>query len=137
MSSDVPPGFERLEIIGNFDNAFGDVFAHIEDGKLGFRVGQQHLNPNGSCHGGAIATFADMQVIIARGGPASRYTPTINLSLDYLAPAQLGDWVEAEVNCVKTTRNMIFSQAIITANGEPIARSTAIYKNTPEQARAA
>jgi len=137
VSERFPPGFEALVSGGNFDKAFGTVLANIGAGKLGFRVGPHHLNPNGSCHGGAIATFADMQVLIARAGPGSRYTPTISLSIDYLAAAQLDDWIEADVTCVKTTRNMIFSQALITANGELVARTTAIYKNTPYPAAAA
>ena len=57
------------------------------------------------------------------------HSPTISLSLDYLAPAIVGDWVEAQVTLVKTTRTMIFTQAIMTVDGNPVARSTAIYRN--------
>jgi hypothetical protein len=41
----------------------------------------------------------------------------------------LGAWVEAAVTLVKTTKTLIFTQALITADGDIVARSQAIYCN--------
>ena len=79
-----------------------------------------------------MATFADMQiaaVICASPGTADGHQPTISLHVDYLATAPLDAWVEAVVTLVKTTRSLIFTQALIRADGEIVARSQAIYRN--------
>ena len=57
-------------------------------------------------------------------------------SVDYLSPARLGDWVEATVTLAKATRSLIFTQALITANGETVARTTALYRNIGLDGRA-
>ena len=78
-----------------------------------------------------MATFADMQIaaIIHSGQLVTeRHTPTINLSLDYIAPAPLDSWVEATVTLVSTTRTLVFTQTIIRANGNPVARASATYR---------
>jgi uncharacterized protein (TIGR00369 family) len=127
-SLNAPAGFELFDIRGHYDQAFGPLFIDRAGSRLGFRVTERHLNPNGICHGGALAMFADMQVVTVGPGPAGQYSPTINLSIDYLAPAPLGAWVEAHVIPLKTTRSLIFSQAVMTVDGDPVARATAIYR---------
>lgn len=126
-----PDGFKQVNIETGFIATFGPLYVNRTDGKLGFFVERRHLNPFEVCHGGAVATLADMQIIAARKGSGTKLgrTPTINVSVDYLAPAPLGAWVEAVVTLVKATRTLIFTQALITANGELVARSSGIYRN--------
>ncbi len=127
----VPEGFEPFVLGPGFDLRFGPVYRHRGGGLLGFRVASHHLNPVGSCHGGAMATFADMQIAAVRPGLGTQagHMPTINLSVDYLAPAWRDSWVEAAVTLVKLTRTLAFTQALITADGELVARATGIYRN--------
>jgi acyl-coenzyme A thioesterase PaaI-like protein len=68
---------------------------------------------------------------IVRSGliTTERHTPTISLSVDYIAPAPLGAWVEANVILIKETKSLIFTQALITTNGEPVARANVTYRN--------
>jgi acyl-coenzyme A thioesterase PaaI-like protein len=68
-------------------------------------------------------------VIVAGPGTAEGHQPTVSLSIDYLATARLGAWVEAQVTLIKTTRTLIFTQALLSADGEIVARSNAIYRN--------
>jgi len=77
-----------------------------------------------------MATFADMQIAAFEpgAGTAASHTPTISMHVDYVAPAPLGAWVEAAVTLVKKTPTLIFTQAIITADGHSVARSHAIYR---------
>jgi acyl-coenzyme A thioesterase PaaI-like protein len=98
---------------------------------LAFRVAPLHLNPVGVCNGGAIATFADMQIaaVVECGpGTAQGHQPTVSLSLDYVAPAPADAWVGAATTLIKSTRTLIFTKAVITADGEIVARSNAIYR---------
>jgi acyl-coenzyme A thioesterase PaaI-like protein len=129
---DVPIGFEFLPLGAGYAEAFGAVYVNRTSRALGFRVAATHLNPVGVCNGGAIATFADMQIAaVIAGGPGTveGHQPTISLAIDYLVPAPLGAWIEAAVTLVKRTRSLIFTQALITADGVVVARSHAIYRN--------
>ena len=98
---------------------------------LGFRVAEQHTNLGGVLHGGMLATFADTLLPYAAmyqalGG--RRFLPTISLQIDYLAPAAIGAWVQGSADVLRMTRNMIFMQAILTADDVPIARVSGIFK---------
>jgi uncharacterized protein (TIGR00369 family) len=132
VENDVPAGCESIVRTGGFDAAFGTVYLDRKTMTLGFRVTAHHVNATGACHGGAMATFADMQIAaIVRSGliAAERHLPTVSLSVDYIAPAPLGAWVEANVTLIKETKTLIFTQALITADGQPAARTNAIYRN--------
>jgi len=129
-----PPGFKLLELTpkGNFADVNGPLWRRIEEGKLtiGFRVEARHCNPAGGCHGGMMMTFADMLLGLGSNFAErlNRFLPTINLTGDFLAPAPLGSWVEGRAEVLRVTRNLVFSQAIITADGVPAMRVSAVMK---------
>lgn len=129
MKNTVPIGFELLDLGAGFMDAFGPVYLSRETSALGFWVASHHLNRVNVCNGGAMATFADLQVAAVKFREATKHMPTINLSVDYLAPAPFDTWVEAVVTLVKATRTMFFTQALITADGNLVARTNAIYRN--------
>jgi len=132
MAEDNPPdGFVELPMRDGYGTAFGPVWLNMPARKLGFRVSERHLNVAGTCHGGALATFADLQVAALRDEPRvkSGHLPTIMITVDYLSPALLGAWVEAQVSLAKATRTLIFTNALLVADGTPVARSAGIYKN--------
>jgi uncharacterized protein (TIGR00369 family) len=101
---------------------------------LGFRVERRHVNPIGICHGGMLMTFADM--VLAIGSifetKLGRFLPTVNLTGDFLAPAPFGSWVEGRTQVLRTTRNLIFAQALVEADGVPVLRTSGILKIGPE-----
>ena len=128
--SAAPEGFVETPMNGGFNASFGPIYRHRSEPRLGFRVGPQHLNPVETVHGGAMATFADMMVVAVHegAGTSERHAPTINLTVDYLGPSRLGQWVEMTVALAKATKTMYFTQAMITADGEPVARVHGIYR---------
>ena len=125
-------GFVLADLGPGFGEGFGPVYIDRSAHRMGFRIAPQHANPVGGCHGGAMATFADMLLMAHRGGREEGlpHSPTISLALDYLAPAPIGAWVEAAVSVVKTTGTMVFIQALLTADGEAVARVHSIYRNS-------
>jgi acyl-coenzyme A thioesterase PaaI-like protein len=132
MEAPVLQGFEARAFGGGFAEVFGSVYVNQATRAIGFRVAPRHLNPVGVCNVGAMATFADMQiaaVIAGSSGTSEGHQPTISLNVDYLATAPLGAWIEAAVTLVKTTKTLIFTQALITADGDIVARSQTIYRN--------
>lgn len=114
-----------------FNKHAGPFYMSVKNelGIVAFKVEEKHLNPAGGCHGAVLATLAD-QV----GAPIKRLlgleeniTPTINLSIDYIAPAMLGDWVELHTSLLRQTRTLLFCQGLICVNDTVIARVNATY----------
>ena len=131
---DPPAGFAPLPMIGEFIAANGPLYLR-QDGEVtqfGFRVERRHTNPMNICHGGMMATFCDMLLPLSvhrlRADVGMRFLPTINLQIDYLAPAPLGSWVQGEAEVLRVTRTLVFAQALVTADGEPAARVSGIFK---------
>lgn len=98
--------------------------------RFGFRVSPHHCNTRPVCHGGMLATFAD--IALARGIRVVRDVPTplptITMSLDYLAPAPLGAWVDARVSVTRAGAGTCFAQLLMYAAGAPILRASGVYK---------
>lgn len=99
--------------------------------QLGFRVEARHTNPLDICHGGMLASFADMLlpcVILYEPGHQRHFLPTISLQVDYLGPAALGAWVQGEGQVLRRTRGMVFAQGLVTADEAPAMRISGIFK---------
>lgn len=53
---------------------------------------------------------------------------TVNLNLDFLAAAQLGQWLAFETDFVKLGSTLCFAQAFVTADGKPCARANGVFR---------
>ena len=135
-----PLGFRPLRVGGPFMQQCGPLYGLLkqEQGQprvlIGFRVQEQHTNPLGVCHGGMLATLADMMAAICvpyQTELPRHFLPTISLQMDFLAPARLGAWVQARTDVLKTTRNLVFVQGLIHADDELVLRVSSIYKIGP------
>ena len=116
---------------GGYVASFGPIFRNKAEWSICFQVHERHSNPTGMCHGGALSTFADMQILALpqHTGDPTKHTPTISLAMDYLAPATVGQWVIAKVELLRITRTLIFTQAVLRADGQTVVRSNATYRN--------
>lgn len=132
----IPPGFEQIFGANTgFNQLTGPFYMKIEGevAVVAFRVEEHHLNPAGTCHGAALGVLADNL-----GAPIKRMmglqdmtvTPTINLSIDYMAPAKAGDWVELRASLLRQTRTLFFCQGLMYVDGQIIARTNATYMLT-------
>jgi len=139
-SPQIPPGFRPLRVGGPFMQTCGPLWGQLIQDKdqrrvlVGFRVQEPHTNPVGVCHGGMLATLADMLAAICvpyQTDLPRHFLPTISLQMDFLAPAKLGAWVQAQTDVLRTTRNLVFTQGLVTADGEAALRVSAIYKVGP------
>ncbi len=132
-AANVPAGFRPIQIGGAFIFNNGPLYAQWTGERLllGFRVEQRHTNPLGMCHGGMLATFADMLIPCAamyQGEMERRFLPTISLQIDYMGAAPLGAWVQGQAEVLRTTRNMLFGQGLVSADGQPALRVSGIFK---------
>lgn len=129
--------WEELRDCGEFSQLTGPYFTtgeRLDSGEVarfGFRVERPHCNLRPVCHGGMLATFADLA--LARGlkvaGNLPTPLPTISLSLDYLAPAALGAWVDARVTVSRIGRTTGFVSAMLHADGVPVLRASGVFRH--------
>lgn len=129
----VPEGFVPRQVGGGFLQGVGPIFVKREDGgrcRYGFRVGRQHCNPMDICHGGMLATFADVVLGVegVRQAGAKGFFTTISLTTDFLAPAPLGAWVEAQAELLSRSRATMFVQGLFTADGTPVLRASGVFR---------
>lgn len=93
----IPPGFKEIDVAG-FAEANGPWFEKLEGDRLirGFMPEKRHANSLGIVHGGMLAAFLDSAMGTAVFHALGRQAVTMRLSLDYLMPGRLGDWLQAE-----------------------------------------
>lgn len=130
-ADDPPSGFVLLEDCAESERLAGPYYVRMgkEGPAIGFRVKRRHLNRAGMCHGGILATLADMNITpISRSQELAEVNPTISMTLDYFAPVVHGQWVEAQPNILRRTRNILFSQCVLTADGVPSVRASVVYR---------
>jgi uncharacterized protein (TIGR00369 family) len=133
----IPEGFKPRRFGDGFIAVNGPLYIKkLEAGiLLGFRVEQRHCNPMGMLHGGMMATFCDMLLPISAHYLSPelqrRFLPTIHLQVDYLASSKLGAWMQGEAQLLRATRSMVFMQGVVSADGEPVARVSGIFKIGP------
>ena len=130
------PGFEPADIGGVFAVNNGPLFGRWHDDhlQLGFRVGARHVNPGQQCHGGMLGMFAD--ILLSTAAPYQTdiprvFLPTISLQMDFIAAAPLGCWVQGQTDILRVTRNLVFSQCLIHADGTLAMRASGVFRKGP------
>src|SRR5258706_2558152 len=127
----IPDGFVRVrrpkpnpfnEMVGPFyERRSGNEVS------LGLRIEERQCNSRDICHGGLLATLADLALgysALAVGGQSSFVT--VSLSLDFAGSAKAGDWVESDVEVHKSGARLAFANGYLVANGVRIVRASAI-----------
>jgi uncharacterized protein (TIGR00369 family) len=89
-----------------------------------------HCNPAGICHGGMMMTLMDMAigVNVSIGAETNAFTPSVNLTYDFVAPAPLGAWLESKVDWVHTTRRTGFANGYLMGPDGAVLRANGICK---------
>ncbi len=134
-----PEGFTALPTGTGFNQYIGPLYGKVIDGtlRLGMRIGRRHINPHQTCHGGILASFADMQLYVSQQKePELRHAlmPTINMTLDYLAPVVVGDWLEGHTSILRVTKVVLFQQTLAMVGDNPVFRSSCVYRVSKHKA---
>ena len=133
---DPPEGFHPLAVTAERAVGFNPIAFHArrigEALALGFRVGPDHCNLGGRCHGGVLATFCDVHLAFAilfeTPELATTILPTVSLTIDYLAAVRPGAWVQGVGGRISLTRNLAVAQCVVTADGVPAVRVSGTFK---------
>ena len=101
---------------------------------LAFRASDQHANRYGVVHGGMLATLADTAIgaNLARTGGQVETTLTLNLNLDFIAPAQVGEWIEAHVHLTKERGRVRFGDCELRVGVRTLLRASAVFYAPPD-----
>lgn len=133
MSAPTPEGFTPFAVQTGFIGVNGPLYGRRGEGRydLGFWVEEKHCNPAGHCHGGWLASFADIQLASVAYMAANKqdaFFATMTLTTDYLAKAPLGTWVEGKAEVLRLTRNSAFAQMTATADGKLCLRASGVFR---------
>lgn len=134
MSNEIiPPGWRRLNVQTGFLHTVGPIYWREVGAVLwmGFRVGPTHSNPVGSCHGGMLATFADIVLGFGVGHAVGNgaFMPTIGLTCDFLAPAPFGSWVSGHAEMLRKGKRIGVARCLIESDeGGPVAHASGTFK---------
>lgn len=125
-------GWRRLPTV-RYSAAIGPTFSRLIDGRItGALLTQEHLgNDNlGVVHGGAIMTFADMSLGlgVAHATGSAGYFVTAQLSVQFVASANVGELVTCQPEVVRKTSSMVFMRGLILAGERTVASADGIFK---------
>ena len=133
MTTEIPEGFRALNLPRNpFIEANGPLYGRTDEGAfiMSFRCEQKHCNPMMVCHGGMMATLADMLLLLGTTFQAKldQFLLTVSLDVDFVAPVKQGDWLEGRAAVLRAGKSIIFTEGRMTVEGTTVARVNAILK---------
>ncbi len=131
-----PDGFEPLFRSSPFLELIGPVWSRPSGGGfvIGLRAEEKHCNARGRVHGGVLMTLADIALgyrsAFSQDPPA--HLTTANMTVDFAGSAQLGDWIEVDVDIQRVGRRVAFANAYITVDNRRIVRASAVFARSDE-----
>jgi uncharacterized protein (TIGR00369 family) len=127
----VPAGFEQLPVGLGFSDVLQPLYRRLADGQVSFglRVGEQHCNAIGICHGGVIMTLADLAAANGANQAGGRIagSPTINLSIDFISACKRGEWLQADIAQATARKRFGFASGMIHGPRGPVARFSGTF----------
>lgn len=120
-----------MEGLSPFNALVGPLYERREGDavSIGLALEEKHMNSRGICHGGVLATLADLALgyaMLAKTGDRGGFL-TAHLSVDYAGAARRGDWVESKVEIQRVGARLAFANCYLLAAGKPIVRASAIF----------
>lgn len=127
-----PEGFEPAQFTPGFLDHGGPYYLKTRPNApmlVGLRICDHHINYQDAAHGGVLSTFADVALSHAvYDAERPRLQPsTITLSVNYLAGAKRGDWLEADVQIDRIGGRTAYTSGRIHRAGEAIATMTGVF----------
>lgn len=131
-----PDGYRPHFRQSPFTDPWEPLFSRVSDEEvsIGLHLAEAHCNSRGLVHGGLIASIADNAMglscgqILRKAGREISGLVTVNLSVDYIGSAKLGQWMATHTEVVKAGGSLCFTSAIIKADDVANARANATFK---------
>ena len=128
----IPSGFEPAGFTPGFLDHGGPYYlgAAVEGVRVvGLLICPHHINYRDAAHGGVISTFADVALSHAvYDAERPRLAPsTVTLTVNYLAAAKLGDWLEARVRIDRLGGRTAYTSGGIWRGAEQITTMSGVF----------
>lgn len=134
-SEEIPPGYRYEELPSPYVNHMGRIFTKKvvrEDGVTeawsALRIEPHHVNSWNLAHGGLIAGMAEVGTAQPSWDPAGPPCIAIDLTIQFIGAAKLGDLLEVCGTVTKRTRSLVFTSARGEVRGAPVFFATSIQK---------
>ena len=127
----VPDDFRAIPRLSPFNALVGPLYERRRGSEvsIGVRIEEKHTNSRGICHGGLLATVADLSLgyaMLAKTGGKGGFV-TAHLAIDYAGGAKIGDWIESAVDIQRQGARLAFANCYLVADGKRIVRASAIF----------
>ena len=136
-ASDIPQGFERQSRRSPVTDPWEPIYwKQTPDAIiLGLRLATAHTNARAFAHGGLIAALTDKAMGHSCGHKmgGAHSLVTVNMSIDFISSAQIGQWFTIETDVIKTGSTICFAQSLIKADDTVIARANATFRVVPKR----
>lgn len=143
QAADVPAGFEPHFRKSPLTDPWEPLYSRRTEQavQMGLRLAKPHTNSRGLIHGGLIAALSDNAMGLScaqmMGGDTSRSLVTINLAVDFIGTARIGQWLTIETDVIRTGSTICFAQSLIKADDVVIARANGTFRVVPKPAPSA
>ena len=129
--SALPEGFRAIPRLSPFNALVGPLYERRrgDEVSIGVRIEEKHSNSRGICHGGLLATLADLSLgyaMVAKTGGRGGFV-TAHLAVDYAGAARLGDWIESAVEIQRMGKRLAFANCYLLCGEKRIVRASAIF----------
>lgn len=136
MSQPAPDGFVPHNRKSRVTDPWEPLYSRRVDDtvQIGVWLREEHCNSRGFVHGAVIAALADNAMGLTYGVAATaagiemQGAVTMSLSVDYVATARLGQWLQVEPRMIKAGRSVGFVDAMVTAAGTAVARASGTFR---------
>src|SRR5881227_2833094 len=126
---EIPPGFEPYDGQGPFLEHIGPVHVRDDGGLVfGLRAEERHTNHRGTIQGGLLSTFADFVLgrAIEADADDGKDRATVSLTVDFLKPAQPGDWIESRARVDRVGGTLAFADCSLAVDDREVVRARAV-----------
>jgi len=128
---DPPEGFIRSSNRGPFSNHNGPYFHREVMGELteqAFFALPRHANGLGLVHGGMLTAFIDGLLGAATFRATRQTGVTIQLNVNFLHMARVGEWIMGEARCARATKDVAFVEGRLYVGRHDLIRASGVFK---------
>ena len=128
----IPRGYRALPRPSPFNALVGPLYGRrprVGEMSIGLLIEEKHTNSRGICHGGVLATLADLSLGYAMHAKTDGKMGfvTAHLAVDYAGSARIGDWIQSQVEIQRMGTRLAFANCYLLAGKRRIVRASAIF----------
>ena len=135
MAAKIPEGFKPVRHVTGFIEYAGPFYYRDdEDGQriYGFQTDDQHDNPGGVIHGGALFTFLDFSMSSIASMVHGGNIATVSLSTDFITGVPVGAFVEAHITVQRKARSLAFLRGEVRFEDDILIAASGVWRLFPK-----